>query len=307
MTGRGTCVVPNGRMGKLAAPSASSPAPTFLSQQVTSARRFYLNLKPRSTRAIAVTCGGWEECAADFVIDRRSFPYFGVEFVTAGAGELLLQGRRHALCPGSIFSYGPGVAHRIRTSPDDRLSKYFVDATGADTRRLLEQCGLSPGRFIQSSADAEVREAFSQLIRLGLNQDSRTARTCALQFELLLHAIARSRGARSMLERQSQSNFERCRKFIDDHFLRLRSVDEVADACHVDSSHLCRLFRRFHHESPLRYLHRLRMVWAAERLANSAVLVQEVAQELEQDPFHFSRTFKQVHGVSPSGFLRGCG
>lgn len=279
--------------------------PAFLSQQVTAARRFYLNLKPRSTTAITVVCGGWEECAADYVINRRTFPYLSVEFVAAGKGELVLNGRRHALTPGTMFAYGPGVPHRIQTSLDERLDKYFVDATGHQTRKLMERYGLAPGNVIQTTVIADVREAFAQLIRLGLQSDPLTERTCALQFELLLHTIARSRTVRSKLERQSHATFDRARKLIDEQCLRLKSMQEVADSCHVDPSHLCRLFRRFQRESPLQYLLWRRMTWAAERLANSPVLVRQVASELQVDPFHFSRTFKKVHGVSPSDFLRG--
>lgn len=280
--------------------------PLFFSEQVTSARRFYLNLKPRATRAISIVCGGWEECAADYIINRRTFPYLSIEFVAAGRGELVLNGEQHALEPGTLFAYGPGVSHRIQTSPDERLGKYFVDAAGTETARLMDGCGLAPGKVIQTAAIADVREAFSQLVRLGVcHHDSRTERTCALQFELLMHMIARSKAVRSKLERQSQATFERCRKYMDEHFLRLKSVEGVADSCHVDPSHLCRLFRRFQQASPLQYLLRLRMVWAAERLANLPLLVQEVAEELQVDPFHFSRIFKRVHGVSPSDFLRG--
>jgi AraC-like DNA-binding protein len=286
---------------------ADNAPPSFISQQVTSARRFYLNLKPRATRSITVICGGWEECAGDFVINRSSFPYLCVEFVAAGKGELILNGKRCALTPGTIFSYGPGVPHQIRSSPDYRLTKYFVDATGSEMRRLMDGCGLTPGKVLQTAAIADVREAFAELIHLGTLRDGRTERTCALQLELLLHAIARSRTVRSKLERQSQATFERCRKYIDEHFRTLKSIEDVADSCHVDPSHLCRLFRRFHQVSPLQYLLRLRMIWAAERLANAPVLVQEVAHELQIDPFHFSRLFKHVHGVSPSDFLRGRG
>lgn len=283
---------------------AESGLPSFLSQQVCSARRFYLALKPRTTRAVTVVCGGWEDCAADFVINRKTFHYLAVEFVAAGKGELILNGRRHALAPGVVFAYGPGVPHQIRTSAEERLSKFFVDATGGETRRLMTQCGLAPGSVIETTAIADVRQAFSELIRYGLSRDARTERMCALQFELLLHTIARSRAVRSKLKRQSQATFERCRKYIDEHFLRLKSIQEVADSCHVDASHLCRLFRGFQQQSPLQYLLRLRMVWAAERVANPGVLVREVAHELKVDPFHFSRTFRRVHGVSPSEFIQ---
>ena len=76
----------------------SSP-PDFLSQQVTAARRFYLDLTPRPTKGLTVVCGGWEECAPDYTIDRATFPYLSIEFVAAGRGELLLAGRRHELGP----------------------------------------------------------------------------------------------------------------------------------------------------------------------------------------------------------------
>jgi AraC-like DNA-binding protein len=281
---------------------ASSP-PEFLSAQVTAARRFYLDLNLRPTKAVTVVCGGWEECAADYAIDRASFPYLSIEFVAAGRGELELAGRTCALGPGSVFTYGPGVPHRIRTSPDARLGKYFVDFHGARARRLLREAQLAPGTLVELGASTEVRHAFDTLVRLGTHHDRHTARACALQLELLLLVTARAMQPGSPSERRSLASFERCRQHLDAHFLTLRNLEEAAAACHVDVSYLCRLFRRFHGEKPFRYLQRLQMQWAAERLHHSGRLIREVADELGIDPFQFSRTFKRIHGVSPSTFL----
>src|SRR5262245_47576984 len=106
-------------MSKLRSPPETAPA--FVSAQVTDARRFYLNLKPRATTGLTVVCGGWEECTPDYTIDRKTFPFPSLEFVAAGRGELLLAGKRHELSPGTLFTYGPGVSHRIRTSADAPL------------------------------------------------------------------------------------------------------------------------------------------------------------------------------------------
>jgi len=95
----------------------ATPPPAFLSQQVTAARRFYLDLKPRLTKGLTVVCGGWEECAPDYTIDRATFPYLSIEFVAAGRGHVALGGQTHPLAPGTVFTYGPGVAHYICTSP----------------------------------------------------------------------------------------------------------------------------------------------------------------------------------------------
>lgn len=279
--------------------------PEFVSQQVTAASRFYLNLKPRAARQLTVVCGGSECCAADYVIDRATFPYLSIEFVAAGSGELRLAGKSHLLRAGTVFTYGPRVPHLIRTAaPQPQLVKYFVDFIGTPGLPLLRATGLNPGSALQVTAIGDVRNAFDTLIRLGLQHDARTERTCALQLELLICTIARSHPAAAGSDHRARGTFERVREYIDNHFVGISSIEEVTRACHVDSSHLSRLFRRFLSEPPLRYLQRRRMEWAADRLQESGRLVREVADELAMDPFHFSRTFKRVHGVSPMSFLQ---
>ncbi len=287
-------------MPEIGTPTAE---PAFVSSQVTAARRFYLNLRPRTERELAVICGGSENCAHDYIVERSTFPYFGVEFVASGEGRLTINGNLHPLRAGSIFSYGPGVGHLIRTARDAPLVKYFVDFVGAPSASILRGCGLAPGSVVQVAAVGDVRGAFDALIRLGLQHDSRTERTCALQLELLLHTISRSRVASTASDRRARATFERVREFMDQRFLQVSSVEAVAAACHLDGSHLSRLVRRFHNESPLRYLQRRRMQWAADRLQSSSLFVREVADELQMDAFQFSRTFKRVHGVSPTAFL----
>jgi AraC-like DNA-binding protein len=284
-------------------PAKKTEVPSFVSQQVTEARRFYLNLKPRPTRDLTVVCGGWEECAADYAIDRPTFPFLSVEFVASGRGELVLAGQTHVLEPGTVFTYGPGISQRISTSPDQRLGKYFVDFTGGRAKKLLRDARLAPGAVVALGASTEVRHAFDTLVRLAASHDRHTARATALQLELLLLVIERASQPGTPSERRALATFERIRQHLDAHFLKLRSLEDAAAACHVDVSYLCRLFRRFHGEKPFRYLQRLQMQWAAERLHTSGRLIREVADELQIDQFQFSRTFKRIHGVSPSAFL----
>jgi len=277
--------------------------PAFVSAQVTAARRFYLNLKPRPAPGLTVVCGGWEECATDYTIDRKTFPFPSIEFVASGRGELVLAGKRHELSPGAIFTYGPGITHRIRTDATAPLKKYFVNFSGTRASALLRESALPPGTVARLGPHAEVRNAFDALIRFGTHHDRHTARSSALQLELLLLAIVRADQPSSPAARRSMATFERCRAHIDQHFLALPTLQSAAAACHVDEAYLCRLFQRFQDETPYRYLQRLQMQWAAERLHSSGRLVREIAADLRLDPFQFSRTFKRIHGVSPTAFL----
>lgn len=284
-------------------PAVPVRPPEFISQQVSAARRFYLNLKPRPGRGLTVVCGGWEECAPNYRIERDGFPYLALELVAAGRGEVRLGGQTHPLGPGSVFTYGPGVPHAIRTSAEAPLGKYFVNFVGEAARALLRARQLAPGGVATLGALAEARVAFDALIRLGQRLDAHTPRAAALQLELLLIALGRATQPASPSERLARATFERCRAHLEADFLRLHTVEAAAAACHVNASYLSRLFRRFHGDTPYHYLQQLQMQWAAERLHAADRLVQEVADELGIDPFQFSRVFKRVHGVSPSAFL----
>jgi AraC family transcriptional regulator len=73
----------------------------------------------------------------------------------------------------------------------------------------------------------------------------------------------------------------------------------------VETSSVCRWFRRYQGTSPYQYLMRRKMNLAAEHLIENGGLVKEAAQRLGfADPYHFSRAFKSVHGVAPQALLR---
>jgi AraC-like DNA-binding protein len=277
--------------------------PPFISEQVTDARRFYLNLNPSRRRDLTVVCGGWEDCSAEYEINRSTFPYFSIEYVASGCGELELAGRRYALTPGVVFAYGPEIAQRIRSSPTKRLRKYFVDFAGSRAKKELSECGLAPGTVRTIGLPKEVTRVFDSLVTAASTHDRFAEKTARLHFELLLISIARGARTRLGASQGAAAAFDRCRQYLETNFRTLRTVEEVAAACRIDVAYLTRLFRRFHDETPYRHLQRLQIQWAAERLQSSGCLIKTVADDLKVDPFQFSRSFKRVYGISPSAFV----
>lgn len=282
--------------------SAAEP-PSFVSRQVTEARRFYLNLNPPPGHKLTVVCGGWESCAADYRIERADFPFLCVEFVAGGAGTLAIGGKAWPLRRGAVFAYGPGCGHRIESDPADPLRKYFVDFTGREGMALLRAAGLSPGSFRSAGNPDEVGQAFEQLLDTGKRAGPQAARIAALQAEILLCTLAESVVPGGGGE-QSYQTYLKCRTCIEERFLELGTAAQVAAACHVSPAYLSRLFSLHGHETPYHALLRCRMRHAAALLDSGQSIVREVAEALRLDPFHFSRVFKRVHGVSPAEFLR---
>lgn len=283
---------------------SAEPLPSFMSRQVLQARRFYLEAGVREQQPLSVVSVGWEKCARDYLIHRDTFPFMSLEYVAGGQGRLELNGQTHALTAGSLFAYGPEIPHRMETDPNDLLDKYFVDFVGPNALPLMQELDMVPGQLRQYPRGLELKDAFEHLIRLAGQVGRYAARSCALQLELLLLSTRNAGGENTAGASRAFNTFERCRRHMEDHFLKYSTVEDFADACHINLSYLCRLYRKFSGVSPYQYLMQVKMKWAANRLHGGDVLVREVADELGIDQFQFSRAFKRVHGVSPAAFIK---
>lgn len=277
--------------------------PAFFSEHVAQARRFYLDLNPPRNRPLVVACGGLEHCTPDYSIHRDTFPFFSIEYVVRGQGEVKLKARSYPLEPGRLFAYGPGVAHRITGNPAHPLVKYFVDFSGSRATGLLNSCGLAPGRVSQVFPPNVLQPLFDELIHSGLQARAESPELCAKLLECLALRIMGSTAPVDGAETLAFATYQHCRQHIGQHFLKLRTLEQAARECHINNAYLCRLFRRYDNQTPYQFLLRLKMNFAAERLQQSGALVKQVAEETGfSDPFHFSRVFRSVMGLSPVAF-----
>jgi AraC-like DNA-binding protein len=288
-------------MEKIGQPDASG----LLSQQVTGARYFFLNLAPRRAEPLALVMGGREHCNPDYAISRRNFPFYVLEYVVSGHGAVTLDGKPHPLGPGVVFACTPTTRCGIHTDPRDPMVKYFLAFAGAGVPSRLRRCGVPAGRARQLAAHAEVTSVLEDLLREGQRSGALARRICAVLFELLLLKIEDTSSLAPHASEPAREAFLRCKALIDAQAERLATLEEIARAAGVEASSVCRWFRRYQGTSPYQYLMRRKMNLAAEHLVENGGLVKEAAQRVGfADPYHFSRAFKSVHGVAPSDLLR---
>ena len=276
-------------------------ATSFVSHEVESSRLFFLD--PIEDENFAVVFGGFERCSADYRIDRGDFPWYSLEFVSHGFGRLRLGDAEAELAPGSFYIYGPAVPHMIESSPDNPLGKYFVGFTGAEVGSFLERYDLQPGFISRCVKGEPIRRAFDSLIARGIRKSKLARPLCATITRQLLLMCRDDAAEPVNTDTPAYATYARCREFIERNFLTNTTLDAVAKACEVNAPYLCRLFARFHDESPYQFLTRLRMAHASRILLESDATVKEVAAMLGfNDAFHFSRVFKSVHHAPPSRF-----
>lgn len=281
------------------------PLPGFVSRQVVTARRYFLDLKPVRHRPLSVVCGGYERVRKDYVVSRRDFPYLCVEFVAGGRGTIEFGGRRTPLGEGSVFAYGPATPHIIRTDPRARLRKYYVDFVGREAAARLAAARLPPGSHRTVSHAEELREIFELLQRCGGDQSTHSQPLCTQLLGFLLAKIAERGLPAGVGCLRAFETFERFRGFLAAARQRLTSVELAAEEFGITAAYACRLFRRFAASSPYQYLLRQRMSLAAELLVHERLQVRQVADRLGfADPYQFSRAFKRVTGMAPVAFQR---
>jgi len=279
--------------------------PSFISRQVSRARRYYFNLSTSANAPLRIALGGWERVRADYAIHRRSLPYFSIELVAEGRGQLTLDGKQYHLAPGVVFAYSPGCELTIRASRPQAMLKYYVTFVGRRADRLLASMGLTPSGVLRVAAPLEIREIFDLMQSYGLAQTRLSQQLCASLLPTLRHKIVEQTVAQTAIDTPSLETYRRLRELIDRDFLFLKSVAQAAAQCGVSDAYACRLFQRFDHVTPYHYLMRHKMKHAADLLGHGEMLVREVAESLDfEDQYQFSRAFKRVFGISPAKFQR---
>lgn len=278
--------------------------PTFLSDRVTRGDYYFLELSPDLESDLVVACGGREVCDERYVVDRPEFRYYSLEFVASGTGMVTLAGRTYPLHPGTVFSYGPGVPHRIEGEPGSSMVKYFVDFVGRRAPALV-QAAYPEGRPWEVSAGPWVQRLFEDLKSAADGLSDSRSTVCALIVQQLLALLADRSLSGAPEDAQLSHRFRTVRAQLKELALQNLTMDEMARQCGVSSSYLSRLFRRFDTVTPHQYLVQCRLAFAASLLLDPQLLIKEVAVlSGYEDQYHFSRTFKDVYGCSPQQFRR---
>ena len=272
----------------------------LLSKQVSGSRYFFLNLVPGRGKKNALALGGREHCNPDYAINREAYAYHVLEYVAEGEGTAVLGNETYALGAGSVFSYTPTMHCEMRTKQERPMVKYFLCFAGGSAAKSLARAELVPGKVRRLSAHGEIRNVFEDLIREGQHAGTHTREICGLLVELLVLKLAATVEETRAAGGLARENFLRCKALVDAQAERLVTLEDIAEAVGLDTSSVCRLFRRFQGTSPYQYLLRRKMNLAAEYLVETGGLVKEAALRVGfADPYHFSRCFKAVHGVPP--------
>jgi AraC-like DNA-binding protein len=284
------------------------------SKQVIDSRQVFIGFPKDKPDVFSLVSVGFEKCLPEFLVERDSYPEIKksnlsiecttIEFIMAGKGKLHLGGSNYELFPGSLFSYKAGNYHKVSSSPITPMIKYFMVLAHSpdieiDSKTIKEQFN-----FENIRDHNEMIELFELILGNTNSTEVYGSTICNLLAHTVVLKISELAQVTSNKQVRAWDTYNRIHLHMRKNYFRIKTLDELANELHIDPAYLSRVFRRFHNDSPYRFLVRLKMGHAASLLLSSSRLVKDIAFELGfENPFHFSRTFKSVYGVSPENFL----
>ncbi len=244
-------------------------------------------------------------CRADArtpILSRRNYEVCTIEYVTAGAGYVELNGRAPVRVEsGGVYFLPKHSDHVYYPDRGDPWHKLFFVADGPLMEDLMGYYGLLDCTAIPAAHT--LRRFFTEFIHLRNNSVTvATPGAAALLFHEFAIACC---GLLSERRNGADSPVRALRTALETDLSEAFVLEEYAEQVKRTPEHLIRIFRREFGETPGAYRLRLRLNEAERLLAYSELSVKEIAAALGfVDQYYFSNCFKRRCGEAPSVFRR---
>lgn len=243
---------------------------------------------------------------------RRAFRAFTVERLFYGAGQvipahhhagpaviLLVDG--HCTLSNDLHRGLPCAPGAMIVHPAGEWHSYRYQADG-ESQMLAITFPIQPcDRFCTVDLNCPRVTDDPEIAPLALRLRRRVEQphTSALSIETTVFELLGLIGGDSHQSAATPS-LTRVRDLLHNHFKEPLSVTDIARTAELSAIQLLRHFRRQFGTSLGAYVRNLRLTYACERLASSALPIVDLAQELGFfDQSHFCHAFRKRFGISP--------
>lgn len=273
--------------------------PLELSPQIRLGR--YANFSRSTDSENRLFMVGYEECSPEYIIERKDFSFWTLEFIAGGHGFYHEAKTARRLRHGCVFTYGPGVPQSFGNEPERPFRKYFMVCEGSEFPITWHRAGLRPGEMLTLGAVASLVSIFDQMLDEGQQSDVQTIQVVSGLQEVLLALIARHQRTASGGKSGSRKAYDLAMEILLREYRSLHTLSDLAERSGYTSEYLCRIFKKYHGDSPYQVLLHRKMSAAWLLLRAGQLQVGAVAQEMGyDDQLHFSRVFRKIMGCAPS-------
>lgn len=250
---------------------------------------------------------GWEQCAPLHSFGPCIRNHYLFHYVISGRGYLdstAADGttRRYDLEAGQGFLISPGQINMYGADETDPWKYIWLEFDGLRATEYLNEAGLSAAQPIYRPESMEQAEQVRELMFYIAGHSRDSVLRLIGHLCLLLDALIQSSSTRQEPHKTQLRDFyvQEAISYMELHYKRNLTVEEIADACRLNRSYFSKLFKEKKGCPPQEYLIRLRLTKAADLMKNTTLSIGDISVSCGYpNQLHFSRAFKQRYGVSP--------
>ncbi|MBN2210888.1 MAG: AraC family transcriptional regulator [Sedimentisphaerales bacterium] len=263
---------------------------------------------PSVSANLAILNGGYEVYKPDFELKRNSVPYYVIEFPVSGRCYLQINESNYILERGVVAGYKPGDAHCYKCDPTDPFEHYFVNFCGYDAEYLFKNTGLQSNRIIKLDEYEYSKRLMVNILKTAFNKNLHSFELCNSYLKTFLLELCNQAYYSEQVDFISKSKYIGCIKYIDKNYLKILSVEDVANALVITPRYISKLFAKHGKTKAYQYITSLKMIKSSELLMTTMTPIKDIAAFVGyKNQYHFSRVFKNYYGLSPNNYRKNLG
>lgn len=222
-------------------------------------------------------------------------------YIVGGKGQFLIEDQLYPVDTSQLVIINPNVLH-TEVSLKSQPLEYIV--LGVDGIELAIHSG-SNGQFcvLTPSEGAEISSCLRNILREMELKSAGYQDVCQAFMEILIIRLMRSISLSAPTELHLPAVNRQCasvRRYIDLHFKEAITLDQLAEASHMNKYYLSHVFKRQYGVSPINYMIGRRLEESKFLLAETDLSVSQIAQLLGfSSPSYFSQMFSKSQSVTP--------
>lgn len=240
-----------------------------------------------------------------------------MELLQVSRGELEVRvGREQVLVrAGQVAFISPGQLHSVRAVMADSAYSAFVFSldllslpeTHFFQRELIAplQAGTLQFPVLPEEGDGVCSQVWAALDGIPASAADGQYKTIAFSAMIRVFAIMmdRTQRGRAELPQNSSETVKRCLAYMQTHYERRLTLQELAQQVHLHPNYLCALFKDYTGKTVFAQLAAIRVEKAAELLRGRDVSVSAAAATCGfESPGFFTRKFKEIMGMTPKQY-----
>ena len=236
------------------------------------------------------------------------FPDFQWLQALSGTGELTVGNQRYAVKPGQGFFLFPNEAHAYRPLQEP-WDVHWISFNGNLMPSLLKQAGIERSGVFTTTAPDSLITHMKSIYAMSLTGHPFMGMECSKLLYAFLLDLMRNVWTSSPSTADNYMKLHPVTQYIEAHYDRTITIDELAQCIGISAQHLCHLFKITLKMRPMEYVNRERINKSKEWMFREpGMKMQEIALLVGFDTAsYFSYVFKKVEGMSPEQFKRSHG